>query len=252
MKTIFGGTDIGLMRTANQDRFACGAISDTMIYGVLCDGMGGENGGGVAAEVAVNIAADMLKRDLREDMGEISLRAVLSSAIAGANAAVFDKAQKDPDLAGMGTTMILAVLLEQTLYVASVGDSRVYVLSQEGRRQLTKDHTVVQMLVDIGEITEEDARVHPKRHYITRAVGVSSTAEPDFLVETLEEGEIVLVCSDGLYTYMDPGVTYGLLARCMEEGTAQPLIDLANAGGGSDNITAIVMAASIKARREQE
>jgi protein phosphatase len=98
------------------------------------------------------------------------------------------------------------------------------------------------MLVDIGEISEEDAKVHPKRHYITRAVGVSATVEADFLVENIGEGDIALLCSDGLYTYLDAGVTYALLRQCLENDSAQPLIELSNAQGGADNITAVLMA----------
>jgi protein phosphatase len=230
------------MRTTNQDRFACGALSDALAYGILCDGMGGENGGGVAADVAISFAEDMLRRELREDMSEVSLRAVLSSAIAGANAMIYEQALKDESLAGMGTTMILAVLLHNTLYIASVGDSRVYLFSPDSYRQLTKDHTIVQRLVDIGEISEADAKVHPKRHYITRAVGVSATVEADFLVESMGERDIALLCSDGLYTYLDEGVTYALLRQCLANGSAQPLIELSNAHGGADNITAVLIA----------
>jgi protein phosphatase len=230
------------MRTANQDRFACEALSDNLAYGILCDGMGGENGGGVAADVAISFAEDMLRRELREDMSEVSLRAVLSSAIAGANAMVYEQALKDESLSGMGTTMILAVLLHSTLYIASVGDSRVYLFSPDGQRQLTRDHTIVQMLVDMGEISEEDAKVHPKRHYITRAVGVSATVEADFLVESMVETDIALLCSDGLYTYLDEGVTYAFLRQCLANGSAQPLIELSNAHGGADNITAVLIA----------
>jgi protein phosphatase len=213
-----------------------------MAFGILCDGMGGANGGEVAAQMAVEFAANMLRRELREDMSEVSLRSVLSSAIAGANALVYDKSQKDESLAGMGTTILVAVHMDETLYVASVGDSRVYLFTPEKCVQLTKDHTVVQMLVDIGEISEEDAKRHPKRHYVTRIVGVFGTAEPDFFVERLRDGEIALLCSDGLYPYLDPGVTFDLLNRCVDSGSAQPLIDVALSAGTTDNITAVIMA----------
>jgi len=216
-----------------------------MAFGILCDGLGGENGGEIASQTAVQFTADMLKRELKEDMSELSLRSVLSSAIAGANAIIFDKASKDESLAGMSTTMLIAVHMGGLLYVASVGDSRVYIVGPEQRRQLTKDHTVVQMLVDIGEISEEDAKVHPKRHYVTRAVGASGKVEADFFVESLGQGEIALLCSDGLYPYMDPGITYDLLRKCVSEISAKPLIDYALQSGTTDNITAVVMANAI-------
>ena len=240
MRSMFGSTDTGLVRKANQDRFECVTLSDALAFAVLCDGMGGENGGSVASEIATKCAVDMLRRDLRADMNELSLRSVLMSAVAAANALVFGAAQKDESLKGMGTTMILAVILNETLYAAYVGDSRVYCVSPESEAQLTKDHTIVQMLVDIGEITEQDAKSHPKRHYITRAVGVSDLAEADFVVHALTRDDIVLLCSDGMYNYLAPGMLYRLLETCLRQESAGPLITFANSCGGADNITAVV------------
>ncbi|MCL2057060.1 MAG: protein phosphatase 2C domain-containing protein [Oscillospiraceae bacterium] len=242
MNRSFGHTDIGLTRPTNQDCFDCGQISARIAFGILCDGLGGENGGEIASQTAVGLTGEVLRRELREGMSELSLRSVLSSAIAGANAVIHEKASGDEKLTGMSTTILLAVLIGDTLYVASVGDSRVYIFSPGGRRQLTKDHTVVQMLVDIGEISEEDAKRHPKRHYVTRAVGASPTVEPDFFAEHLKPGDIALLCSDGLYPYMDPEITYGLLSRCVKESNAKTLIDLALSAGTTDNITAVIMA----------
>ena len=240
MRNLIGGTDQGLVRASNQDRFEAVKLSDTLAFVVLCDGMGGENGGNVASEIATTHAREALARELTEDIGEGTLRGIMKSAITGANALVYERAAADPALSGMGTTMIVAVFSAATLYVAYVGDSRVYLASPREERQLSKDHTVVQMLVDIGEITEADARIHPKRHYITRAVGVSATVDVDFLAETLVEDDIVLFCSDGLYTYMTPGSYYELLSRCIAEGSVRVLIELAKEAGGSDNITAVV------------
>lgn len=240
MRKIFGGTDIGLVRATNQDRFATAHISDTVAYGVLCDGMGGENGGHIASELTIQHIAEALSRELINGVSEVTVRGILKSAIAGANARVYETAQKDPSLSGMGTTVIVAVFVENTLYVASVGDSRLYIISPQRECQLTKDHTVVQMLVDIGEITPEDAKVHPKRHFITRAVGVGEAVDMDFFAEELGEQDIVLLCSDGLYHYLAPGQMYALLSACLEGSTVQSLIDLANQSGGADNITAVV------------
>lgn len=240
MRSMFGGTDIGLVRKTNQDRFECVSLSDRLAFAVLCDGMGGENGGNVASETATRYAVDTLRRDLKEDMTELSLRSAMMSVVAGANALVFEAAQKDTSLTGMGTTMVLAIILDEILYAAYVGDSRVYCVSPEQETQLTKDHTIVQMLVDIGEITEQDAKSHPKRHYITRAVGVSDLAEADFVVHRLSPQDIVLLCSDGMYNYLGADMLYKLLDECMQQHSAQPLIAFANSCGGADNITAVV------------
>lgn len=240
MKTLIGGTHTGLVRAANQDRFGAERISDALSFAVLCDGMGGENGGGVAAEMATNHVMAVLRRELAENLGETTLRGILLSALAGANALVYDAAQKDESLFGMGTTMVAAVFSGGRVYLAYVGDSRAYLISPEKESQITRDHTVVQMLVDLGEITEDDAKVHPKRHFITRAVGVSPQVEAEFVVESMEEADIALLCSDGLYNYLTPGEIYPLLAGCVREESVQSLIDLALSLGGSDNVTAIV------------
>lgn len=240
MRKLIGGTDPGLVRSSNQDRYEMVQLSPTLAFAVLCDGMGGEKGGNVASDLAATHAKEALLRELSENMTEATLRGILQTVVAGANALVYETAQKNENLAGMGTTMIVAVFSGEHLYVACVGDSRVYCVSPGKEQQLSRDHTVVQMLVDIGEITEEAARNHPKRHFITRAVGVSPTVDVDFLAELLEAEDIVLLCSDGLYNYLIPGSYHELLHRCLTQDSVQILIDLAKAGGGSDNITAVV------------
>ncbi len=240
MKNIFGATDVGLVRTTNQDTFAAEKISDDLAFAVLCDGMGGEAGGNVASAMTLKQVCDVLRRDLSAELSELALRSIMMSAVAGANAIVFDAAQKDTNLTGMGTTLIIAVFVRKTLYIACVGDSRVYCVSAERELQLTRDHTVVQMLVDIGEITAEDAKTHPKRHFITRAVGVGDKVEADFVVHELNDDDVALLCSDGLYNYLQTNALFGLVEAALSGVNAQPLIDFAKAGGGADNITAIV------------
>jgi protein phosphatase len=246
MKTIFGATDVGLVRTSNQDMFMLESVSPELSFAVLCDGMGGENGGNVASSLAARFAFDSLKRELGGglDIGpgnvELTVRHILTAAIAGANTVVYEESQKDASLDGMGTTMILAVFRAEDLYLASVGDSRAYLASDNGSRQLTRDHTVVQMLIDMGEITPEDAKTHPKRHFITRAVGVGPTVEADFIAERLSHGEIALLCSDGLSGYLQAEGLYGLLLPCLKQRSAAPLIEYAKEAGGADHVTAVV------------
>jgi protein phosphatase len=242
LNALIGGTDKGLVRTSNQDRYEAARLGDALLFAVLCDGMGGENGGDVASEIAVSHCADTLRQSLAENLAEPTLRGIMQSAVSGANSLVHSAAEKDPALSGMGTTMIAAVLSGGVLYVSHVGDSRVYIVSPAEERQLSRDHTMVQMLVDLGEITEEAAKSHPQRHFVTRAVGVAPTVDSDFIVEPIAGGELVLLCSDGLYNYLTPGSYYALLKRCVEEGSVQSLIDLAKEAGGADNITAVVMA----------
>jgi protein phosphatase len=241
LKALIGGTDQGLVRASNQDRFEMVRLGDTLSFAVLCDGMGGEKGGDVASEIAVTHCVGALRQALAENLPEATLRSVMLSAVSGANALVHDASRQDPELSGMGTTLIAAVLSGGVLYIAHVGDSRVYLVSPRGERQLSKDHTMVQRLVDLGEITEEDAKSHPKRHFVTRAVGVLPIVDADFLVEPVADDALVLLCSDGLYGYLTPGSYYDLLTRCVKQNSVDPLIDLAKDGGGADNITAVIM-----------
>jgi len=228
------------VRTTNQDIFKTGVLSEDLAFAILCDGMGGEKGGNVASQIASDYAYEALKRELSNRLSEPSLRSVLISVVSGANALVYEAALGDESLAHMGTTIILAVFLREAVYIACVGDSRVYLASPARELQLTRDHTVVQMLVDIGEITPEDAKVHPKRHLITRAIGAEPDVDADFIVQDLMPDDIVLLCSDGLYNYLEPGTLYETLRRCADEKSASSLIEFAKESGGADNITAIV------------
>ncbi len=241
MFVLTGDTHIGKVRKSNQDRFAISETGRAPAFLVLCDGMGGENGGGVAAQTTVDFVSDMLRRDLRPGLGESSLRGIVKSAVAGANALVFDAAKNNPSLTGMGTTLVVAVFVEGHVFVATVGDSRAYHRAADGEvRQLTKDHTVVQMLLDMGDITEEEALVHPERHYITRAVGVAPTVEADMLEHEFSPGDSVLLCSDGLYNYYVPGALGERMAQAAAGGDASLLIGPALDAGGGDNITAVL------------
>jgi protein phosphatase len=241
MMTVFGGTHAGLVRPHNQDRFECAALSDTLAFAVLCDGIGGENGGGVAAELAAGFAATMLRRDLNDSLGEFSLRAIMQSAFSGANALVLETAKQDESLAGMGTTMIIAVLSGDMLYLSNVGDSRAYLISAGKEELLSHDHTLVQMLIDSGRLSEQEALTHPKRHYLTRAVGIMPVLNMEFSVHGVGPGELILLCSDGLYNYLQQGSIYAITTKALDENSADPLIAHALSCGGGDNITAVVM-----------
>lgn len=237
---LIADTDKGLVRQTNQDKYECRVINDNFGFVVVCDGMGGQNGGNIASEITVNFAREMLDRDLKEDMSEMSLRAVMESAAHGANALVYSRAVADKKLEGMGTTLVICVFRGRELFILYAGDSRVYVASPAQEKQLTKDHTVVQMLMDIGEISQNDVKTHPKRHYITRAIGVGEKLDIDYIYYTLSEDELILICTDGLYHYMERGTMYKFLRNAVKEKNVSCLMDLAKQSGGSDNITAVV------------
>jgi protein phosphatase len=165
----------------------------------------------------------------------------MQSAFSGANALVLETGRQDEKHAGMGTTMIIAVRSKDTLYLSNVGDSRAYLVSGQKEELLSHDHTLVQMLIDSGKLSQEEALTHPKRHYLTRAVGVAPVLDVEFSVHSLLEGELVLLCSDGLYNYLEQGSINGLARKALEENSAEALIAHALSGGGGDNITAVVM-----------
>lgn len=245
MLRAVGVTDIGMCRESNQDVFSIQKLSDDVVLAVLCDGMGGANGGNVASETAVEMISGQLCRGYRDDLGDISVRALMVSAISVANAIVRDKARKDPSLEGMGTTAEAVIVRNDTAYLAHVGDSSVFFLSRDGMEKLTTDHTRVQQLLSIGEITPDQALEHPQRHWLTKAVGVENGVVPDFLTCSLREGEALLLCSDGLTNQVEPDAIRHILWEALEKDAlsqgAEALVEEAKRLGGADNITVVVI-----------
>lgn len=241
MIQIFGATHVGKVRQTNQDAFAYRIISDDMVYAIVCDGMGGEAGGNVASREAVQFIRRAFDRELSPSTEPAQIRSVMRTSVEGANTAVHELALADESLKGMGTTCVSAVIKDSVLYVGYVGDSRVYLVSGDKQLQLTHDHTIVQMLLEKGEITEEEAACHPQRHYITRALGVGPALDVDYLEHPLETGDIILICTDGFHLYFEKGAMRPMLLDSVGQSSAQNLIDAANKAGGGDNVTAVVI-----------
>lgn len=242
MIRIFGGSDQGCVRPNNQDAFTFELLDGDTAYVILCDGMGGEAGGHIASAKAVEIISPALRRALKSNVPDHSIRSVLSSAACAANAVIYEMAAADETLRGMGTTLVLLIVRGNTAFIGHVGDSRLYSLSPDGGlTRVTHDHSIVQMLVDREEITEEQARVHPKRNYITRALGVAPEVELEYMEQPFEKGRLLL-CTDGLYQAIRLEEHIDLLITCASEQDVYLLIDEANKAGGEDNITAVVVA----------
>lgn len=236
-----GETHIGKKRQTNQDAFAAEPLANgSAALLLVCDGMGGEQGGAEASALALVTAAAMLRRDYSATMPENSVRRLLECAGAAANSAVFESAMQDPALKGMGTTLVGAVANGDCAHFLHAGDSRAYLLREGLLTQLTVDHTVTQMLVDSGEINPSEAENHPQRHYITRAVGVGPSLGYDIFSIDLRPDDLLLLCSDGLYNYVDHQRLCALLPQCVARRSALPLIEAANQNGGGDNITAVL------------
>lgn len=243
MVSIWGLTDRGIVRSNNQDSYAY-EVSEGGTWGVVCDGMGGANAGDIASTMAVERFRGHLEAagkprlfQQKEKEGDVLLRAVEE-----ANQAVFEESQRDIDYAGMGTTLVGMLLRGKNLWVVNVGDSRGYLLSQEGIRRITRDHSVVEEMVQRGELTEEEARHHPQKNLITRALGTARQVKADLFRETVEEGEAVLLCSDGLLCAVtDEEIHQEFQAGGAPEDICRRLLERTLSGGAPDNVTIVLL-----------
>lgn len=235
-------TDIGLVRDNNQDAYKYRKLSDNCAWVAVCDGMGGANGGNIASSMAVNIIADIFDRRI-QTITDDEIHGMISEAIVEANKQVYEKSISERELSGMGTTAVVAVIKDSVAHVAHVGDSRAYLISYGDLKRITLDHSFVQEMVNRGEITEEQARIHPGRNYITRALGVDKEVREDYISFPFLKGELLLLCTDGLSNYFDSDKLNNIINNCTYNELADRLIKSANKQGGSDNITVAVICA---------
>lgn len=239
MKT-YGVTDRGLVRDSNQDAF-CFDTRGEYGWAAVCDGMGGPGGGDVASRIlSERFRAAMEDFDWRTLSAATATRAC-EAAIGSAHVLIGDYAAEHEDLRGMGTTIVAALAGKGTAYLVHVGDSRAYLFKNGRLTRVTRDHSVVQSLIESGTITEADARTHRQKNIITRAVGTGKTAEPEFDEVPFSAGDILLLCSDGLTNF----VTEDEIATMLTENPAsapQLLVTAALAAGGGDNVTAVILA----------
>lgn len=236
MKT-FSKTDIGMVREVNQDYVFVteASIGNLPNLLVVADGMGGHRAG----EYASRLAVEVLKQELAASTEE-SPEAMMKNAITRANERVLEAARQDAKLSGMGTTLVVATVIDRTLYFANVGDSRLYLLSDD-IKQLSKDHSLVQEMVRLGGINQEEAKSHPDKNIITRAIGAKDDVDIDFYEYRLKKGDIILMCTDGLSNMVEDEEMLHIVkcSRDVVEAVEQ-LIERAKEHGGSDNIGVIV------------
>ena len=241
---IFGKTDIGLVRESNQDAFSFGSFDDGNCWTVVCDGMGGVSGGQVASAICVEKVSEAIKRGYRNKMTVSSAKNLLTTAINAANSAVFKKSQEDFEVRGMGTTVVAVIVLGNLAVVAHVGDSRAYLLNDE-IKPITKDHSFVQLLIDTGKITEEEAKVHPDRNVITRAVGIEHVVDVETDIVDINNNDKLLICTDGLNGYVPDA---DILKTVNEYGdsSTEKLVETANNAGGRDNVTVVMLVEDVQ------
>lgn len=235
----FSITDIGEKRKINQDYVFCtettiGCLPNLFI---VADGMGGHNAGDYASRFSVE---DFVSRVKKATIG--SPIEVFNNAIKQTNTALLKKANENEELEGMGTTFVAATYVENTLYVANIGDSRLYTIT-ETMTQITKDHSLVEEMVRTGKLLRSEARVHPNKNIITRALGVNEEVEPDFFEVPMKQGNIVLMCSDGLTNMLEDSEILNIIDSNTEDmqKAAKELILKANRQGGKDNISVVLV-----------
>ena len=242
MKVDFA-TDTGAVRSSNQDACSCGLFPGGGAWAVVCDGMGGANGGNIASAIAVERIEGLLKSGYRENMSPGNIKSMIINAVLRANTAIYQRAAEEAGLQGMGTTAVVMLAVKNRLYVAHVGDSRAYLKSRDGIRQLTMDHSYVQNLVNFGQITKEEARTHPRRNIITRVLGVHDDVNVDYAAWDFAAGDMALACTYGLTNYADEDLLEEYTDRHSGDSGAliHELIRFAIDSGGSDNITIAVV-----------
>lgn len=240
----FGITDKGIVRKNNQDVFLCEEIRliDAVLL-VVCDGMGGAKSGNIASSMTAEVFRNTLVENLNVFGDNTSMAEQMKMAAEAANSAVFEKSITDIDCSGMGTTLVAAVVTKDGASVVNVGDSRAYVITKdEGISQITRDHSIVQDMVNRGDITKKEAKTHPNKNLITRAIGTSPRVLADTFYVSLKEGDRLLLCSDGLSNIVDDDqLAYEStrsddLSECCEF-----LVKAAIVSGAPDNVTAALL-----------
>ncbi len=237
MKT-FSMTDIGRRRETNQDYMFTSetAVGNLPNLFLVADGMGGHKAG----EYASRFTVDAIVEGIRNSR-ETEPVAILKEAVERANELLIQEAQADSGKTGMGTTIVVATFADKRMYVANVGDSRLYVVNRE-ITQITRDHSLVEEMVRLGEMDREEARVHPDKNIITRAIGAASEVQTDFFEVEVSEGDMVLMCSDGLTNMVeDEEIRRIVVSQRDIAEIAERLIETANANGGKDNITVVLI-----------
>ena len=250
-------TDVGQVRTVDEDSilaadlsFGVNSESSKFLLLAVADGMGGHAKGEEASKIALNAIARAVIPDL---LNNTSFTKILEKGIQNANQDILDYTAKNPEASGMGTTSVCAVVKDNQIHLANVGDSRAYRVSDDEICRVTKDHSYVQALIDEDEITEEQAREHPRKNEITRAVGIMPSIEVDTMKLTLDSDESLLLCCDGVIAHLPDEDIHKIINDSPDPQSAcQKIVDTANERGGSDNISLIILSAGGPDTKENE
>ena len=233
--TVGSATDVGQRRDHNEDAYVTFEAEDGAVILVVADGMGGH----LAGEVASAIAIEVIQRELTQPAADPPV--ALQTTIEHANQEIWTEAERDPEKAGMGSTIVAAVVVGNQLYMANAGDSPAYLVRDGQAEQITRDHGLVAEQIEAGLIRAEDADTHPFRHILTRCLGAESSVEVElYPPRELQDGDVLVLCSDGLTEHVNKRELGALVASESPDEIAKGLVDVANQRGGHDNITVVV------------
>ena len=235
-------TDTGVARSQNQDAYQTVPLDKNTLLCVVCDGMGGAKSGNVASTLAADVFTQEVKRSWVPDMDPESLDRMLGSAVKLANFTVYDQASQFEDFNGMGTTLVALLIQGKKATIVNVGDSRAYLIDSDGIKQITTDHSLVQMMIARGELSPEKAKRYPGKNLITRAIGTEPQVVCDVFHRKVEKGACFLLCTDGLSNQMDDQEILFEVLHCQEKSQCcQQLLDIVKKRGAPDNVTAILV-----------
>ena len=238
----WGLTDQGCVRKQNQDAYQIVKLDRNSLLCIVCDGMGGAKSGNIASTLAMDVFVEEVRRTWKPGITQQTLEQMLRGAVKLANFTVFDQAQQFEEFDGMGTTLVAALISGNRVTVVNVGDSRAYKVDGDGITQVTRDHSLVQMMVDRGELSPEIARTYPGKNFITRAIGTESMVECDLYHLDVKRGDFLLLCSDGLSNMMDEQeMLFEIVHGVKKQHCCQRLLNIAKNRGAPDNVTSILI-----------
>lgn len=237
----WGLTNPGCVRTQNQDVFEIRQFGQTCLLCVICDGMGGAKSGNIASALALDVFVRSVESTRSPGMDRDGTEQMLREAVRLANHTVYDQAQQFADFEGMGTTLVAVYIEENHAMVVNVGDSRCYFLNHDGVKKVTTDHSLVQLMVQRGELTREQARYYPGKNLITRAIGTAAGVECDIFPVDVEKGDCFLLCSDGLSNLVDEQeILFEVIHGVNKQHCCQRLLGIAKERGAPDNVTSVL------------
>ncbi len=235
-------TDPGVTRDKNQDAYQIETLNKNTLLCVVCDGMGGAKSGNVASSLAADVFIQEVKRTWKPDMSAGKLDQILEAAAKLANFTVFDQAQQFEEFQGMGTTLVAVLIHGKNATVVNVGDSRAYRIGDDGISQVTRDHSLVQMMISRGELSKERAKHYPGKNLITRAIGTEAEVSCDIFHTDAKRGDYFLLCTDGLSNMVDDQeILFEVAHGQGDEQCCERLLEIAKNRGAPDNVTSVLV-----------